>query len=96
MLNSLGKQFIVKKDEKESGSHFIITLLKKATSYGISYDLMKRLNYHDLLALVIEYDIENVREHLRMLQKQKNERLNREVKIASNEDILKMHNTRRM
>ena len=57
---------------------------------------MKRLNYHDLLALIIEYDIENVKEHLRMLQKQKNDGLNREVKVASNEDILKMHNTRRM
>lgn len=82
---------MTKKDEKQSSSHFIITLIKKAMSYGIDYELMKRLNYYDLLALIIEYDIENVREHIRQLQKQKDNQMGRTVKIATNQDILNMH-----
>lgn len=66
-------------------------LLKKAIGYNISYDLMKRLNYYDLLALIVEYDIENIREHLRQLQKQNDAKHGRNVKVASNEDILKHH-----
>ena len=53
---------------------------------------MKRLNYYDLLALVVEYDIEQVKEYLQQMRKQDSP--NTEIVSASNDDILKMHGRR--
>lgn len=52
---------------------------------------MCRLNYMDLLALVVEYDIESIEENIKMMNKSKNKK---EVITASNEDILRMHKRR--
>lgn len=44
---------------------FIFTLLKKCIAYKIPYDLMERLNYTDLLYMVVEYDIQTIKDYLR-------------------------------
>ena len=44
---------------------FIFTLIKKCIQYQIPTDLMERLNYTDLLYLIIEYDIKNVQDYLK-------------------------------
>jgi len=49
------------------------------------------LNYTDLLALVVEYDIEAVKEYFKNKQRDLNERRGVTVRQASNDDILKMH-----
>jgi len=54
---------------------------------------MKRLNYRDLLALLVEYDIETLKEHLAALAAQKRQGSG-PVREATNEDILKMHRRR--
>lgn len=52
---------------------------------------MKRLSYNDLLALVIEYDIDSTLEQLRILRQQKRADNNVEIKEATNDDVLKYH-----
>ena len=50
---------------------------------------MSRLNYTDLLALIVEYDIEEILNHFRKLEKQRLEENGVSVREASNEEILK-------
>jgi len=49
------------------------------------------LNYTDLLSLVVEYDIENVKEYFKAKQKELNDKRGVNVIEASNEDVMKMH-----
>jgi len=48
---------------------FIFTLMKKCIAYKIPYDLMERLNYTDLLYMVVEYDIQTVQDYLRQKER---------------------------
>lgn len=52
---------------------------------------MKRLNFTDLLALIIEFDIENLEESLRLLEDKKMPQRQSNVVEASNDDILRFH-----
>lgn len=49
---------------------------------------MRRLTYTDLLGLVVEYDIDAMETHLRKMEQQRNGALGREVREATNNDIL--------
>jgi len=53
---------------------FIFTLIKKCIQYKIPTDLMERLNYTDLLYMVVEYDIQSIKDYLRSKER---ERLNK-------------------
>ena len=77
----------------ETGSPpFILMLMLRCTQIGISYDLMCLLNYWDLLALVIENDIVTERSKKQNHAPQPD---GPEVVIASNDDILRIHNLRK-
>jgi len=52
---------------------------------------MCELNFTDLLALIVEYDIESVKEYYKIKQKEKNDERGINVIPASNEQIIKMH-----
>lgn len=73
---------------KAVGTPFVFTIIKKCQRYSIPFELMKRLNYSDLLALIIEYDIDAVLEYLSMESKRRNPA---NVITASNDDILRIH-----
>lgn len=57
--------------------------------YNIDYQLMTRLNYIDLKALIIEYDIENLEKYLRQKRQITQDQLGVEVREATDEDIKK-------
>lgn len=42
----------------------VLRTIKRAQEHGIEYHLMRRLNYLDLQALIIEYDIQNLESEL--------------------------------
>ena len=52
---------------------------------------MCELNFNDLLALIVEYDIESVKEHFKAKQKSLNDKKGINVINASNEDVMRMH-----
>lgn len=56
---------------------------------------MKALNYQDLLALIIDLEIDLKRQERTMLESQRLSSKNVEIKKASNADILKMHGIRK-
>ena len=66
-----------------SDSQYIFTLLRKCEHYRIPYDLMCRLNYTDLLALVVEHDIATVEEYLRRTKQQSGAKPGVEVREAT-------------
>ena len=59
--------------------------------YQISYELMARLNYYDLLYLVTEHQILTLKENLRQIAQARQTANNVEVVEATNEDILRLH-----
>ena len=61
-------------------SPFIFTLIKKCSKYKIPYELMCRLNYNDLLYLVVEYDISSMEQYLQ--QKTQMERNKRGIDVV--------------
>lgn len=42
----------------------VLKTIKRAQQHGIEYGVMRRLNYLDLQALIIEYEIENLQSEL--------------------------------
>lgn len=52
---------------------------------------MSRLNYYDLLYLVVEYDIDAIKENLRQMEANRRQQMGHEVVEASNDQILAMH-----
>lgn len=56
---------------------------------------MRQLNYQDLLALLVEYDIDAARDALRLLERERLAASGYEVVEATNEDILRLHNVKR-
>ncbi len=57
--------------------------------YNIDYQLMTRLNYIDLKALIIEYDIENLEKYLRQKRQITQDQLGVDVREATDEDVKK-------
>jgi len=51
---------------------------------------MCELNYMDLQALVIEYEISDVKQYLKRLQEEKNSSRGVNIIPASNDDLLRM------
>lgn len=57
---------------KSGGSDLpdILIVLKATTRYGISHEMIKKLSYNDLLAIIIDYQIQELREYLNNKNKQ--------------------------
>lgn len=90
LLKSLGSKLAPSKNEKDS-TPFVLKLIITCQKYNIPYELMCRLNYYDLLYLVVEYQIESLKENLKLQAKARQDSMNVEVREATNEDILRMH-----
>lgn len=73
----------------------MLSIIKKSQQYGIDYNIMRQLNYQDLLALLVEYDIDAARDALRLLERERQVANGYEVVEATNEDILRLHNVKR-
>lgn len=56
--NSAGKA------KAEEPAPFLLMILKKCTFYRIDASLVYRLNYSDLLALIVEFDIQALKDYL--------------------------------
>lgn len=73
MLSSLVKKIPGK--HQSSHSPPIITIIQKSIKHNIPYELMSRLNYTDLLYMIVEYEIDEVKTYLNRLE---HERLNKQ------------------
>lgn len=91
MLAKLNKKLPTTVQASTHNPPFIFTLIKKCRTYNIQYELMSRLNYYDLLYLVVEYDIEAIKENLRQMEDNRRQQMGYEVVEASNDQILAMH-----
>ncbi len=81
--------------KSKSGPPSVLSIIKKSQQYGIDYNIMRQLNYQDLLALLVEYDIDAARDALRLLERERQVANGYEVVEATNEDILRLHNVKR-
>lgn len=70
---------------------FSISLFMKCKQYQIPIELVKRLNYNDLLYLIVEYDIETLKTKFRELEQNRQAKRGIVVREATNEEIIKMH-----
>lgn len=52
---------------------------------------MCRLNYNDLIALIVEYEITKLEQYFKQLEKNRQSELGYDVVEASNDDIIKQH-----
>jgi hypothetical protein len=88
----LGKlaEKIPRNEIKKSDTPPILATIRKCQKYGLSYELMCELNFTDLLAILVEFDIDNLKEYFKIMNRQ-----NPDVVEASNADILKMHGKRK-
>ena len=60
LLSDLSKRIASNGKPQQQSAPFIFTLMQKCITYRIPYDLMDRLNYTDLLYMVVDYDIKTV------------------------------------
>ncbi len=90
MLANLAKKLKNTGAGRNTDSPSIFTVIQKCVHYQIPYQLMASMNYNDLLYLVIEKDIESVKEQLEFKRKQDLNKRGIEVVPATNEDILNM------
>lgn len=74
LLSDLSKRIASNGKPQQQSAPFIFTLMQKCITYKIPYDLMERLNYTDLLYMVVDYDIKTV---LDLLRQKEQERLNK-------------------
>lgn len=81
--------------KSKSGPPSVLSIIKKSQQYGIDYNIMRQLNYQDLLALLVEYDIDAARDALRLFARERLAASGYEVVEATNEDILRLHNVKR-
>jgi hypothetical protein len=74
---------------KRSDVHlpFILMLFKNCVRFGISQEMIKSLSYNDLLALVMDFQIDEIEEHLKSKQGSKHQ----EKQYLDEEDIYKFH-----
>lgn len=83
ILSKLSKK--VPGKPREPHAPFIFTILKKCIHYKIDYALMERLNYNDLLYLVVEYDIESIEKYLQQREKERLDKRGVEIVEATPE-----------
>ncbi len=90
-LMELIKKLSDNKVPKKHRSPFVFSLLQKCQNYGIPYQLMCEINYNDLLALIVEYDISALKDHFK--SKQKELEGNRGVNVidANENQVANMH-----
>lgn len=62
-------------------------MFSRCVDEKISYDIIKRLNYRDLQAIIIEREIRSYEQELRRLAKNENESKGRNIRKASAKDI---------
>ena len=74
LLSDLSKRIASNGKPQQQSAPFIFTLMQKCITYKIPYDLMERLNYTDLLYMIVDYDIKTV---LDLLRQKEQERLNK-------------------
>lgn len=72
-------------DPQAANAPFIFTLIKKCIHYKIPTDLMDRLNYTDLLYMVVEYDIQSIKDYLRSKERERLDKRGVEVTQISPE-----------
>jgi hypothetical protein len=65
LLSDLNKRIAQSAKPQAASAPFILTLIKKCNSYKIPYSLMERLNYTDLLYMVVDQDIDTIKDYLR-------------------------------
>lgn len=83
-----------KKSRDATDPPFILSLIQKAYTYGLEWNLMKKMKYHDLLALLIEYDISKVQEHLRQKEQQRQSQKGFTKVQANPKEVASMHRKR--
>lgn len=71
LLSDLSKRVASNGKPQQQSAPFIFTLMQKCISYKIPYDLMERLNYTDLLYMIVEYDIKTVQDYLRQKEQER-------------------------
>ncbi|MDA3781215.1 MAG: hypothetical protein PF487_13465 [Bacteroidales bacterium] len=64
-------------------------MINKSYEYGYDYDMMKRLNYNDLLYILVNKEIEKIQEYFRKKEHNRNEDNGYDVKEV-NEDTINM------
>lgn len=71
-LSKLSKRI---KGSKEKGFSlpFILTVFKQCIKYNISNDMIKSLSYNDLLSLIIDFQIDDINQHLANSKEKKDE-----------------------
>ena len=67
----------------------MISIIRKCQHYGVSYELMCRMNYQDLMALLIEYEIDDMQRILKELAQQHDAENGRVTVLASPEEATK-------
>ena len=82
---------IPKNEKPDDGPPYLFMLLQKCERYNIDYNLMCDLNYNDLKALIIEYDIQSVKEYFRSKQKALDNARGVEIVDATDEDVARLH-----
>lgn len=65
LLSDLNKRIAGSAKPQAANAPFVFTLMQKCIEYQIPANLMERLNYTDLLHLVVEYDIRKVQDYFR-------------------------------
>ena len=73
------------RSKEEEPAPFLLMLLKKCTVYKIDASIIYRLNYSDLLALIIEFDIQAIKDYLH--QKKEIQKGDKEVVDVVPEDV---------
>lgn len=81
LLSDLNQRIASNGSTQAANTPFIFILIKKCITYKIPFELMERLNYTDLLAIVIDYDIQTVKDYLR--QKEQDRLSKRGVEVQS-------------
>jgi|GEM_PF-2077984 len=57
--------------EKNLGLPFILKVFKLCKRYGIEHEMIKSLSYNDLLALILDFQIDDYKQYLRIQKQQK-------------------------
>jgi len=58
-------------ESSEGSVPSVLKTIRRASQHGIEYNLMKRLNYHDLQAQIIEYEIQTLEAELRRREEER-------------------------
>lgn len=85
LLSDLNKRIASNGKPQQQSAPFVFTLIQKCIAYKIPYDLMERLNYTDLLYMVVEYDIKTIQDYFRQKEQERLSKRGVEVEELSPE-----------